>query len=182
MTQSHLEPADIAADELLTVLQARKTAGDFTDLLSDISDIIGEVSGRTIAADNLIIAKRDVPLTYIGDLDENLNVSVMAGPEGVRELNTDSSCLEEFTVDVAIELHMDRGNSLANPLMRQLGRKVSDWIMFTDGDADRRQRRRLTTIDSLVKRHQDVAKYDPLELLNNSVFLSLKRFTFDAVT
>lgn len=178
MSQSHLDPADIAADELVTVIDARKTAGDFATLLTQINT----ATGKSLAADNLIITKRDVPLTYLGDLDDNLHVSLMAGPEGIREIDTDSSCREEFTVDVAIELHMDQGNSTGNPHLRTLGRKITDWIYFTDGNADRRKRRRLTTIDALARRHQIVARYDPAELLGTSTFVSLHRFIFEAVT
>ena len=130
----------------------------------------------------MVIARRDVPLTYIGDLEAGIQVSVMAGPEGSRRLGDDQSSQEVFTVDVSIELMMDEGNSAGNPIMRKICRRLCDWIFFEDGSTDRRKRRRLTSLDARPLEHKTVARHDPAELLANSIFLAMHRFKFEGVT
>ena len=178
MAQTHHDPAELIADELVTELTTKRDAGSFDSILSDISSD----TGLSITKTELDIKKRYVPLQFLGDLDDRLQVSVMPGPEGDRSVLNRNACEEELTIDLAVELYIDGANSVGIADLNRLTRKIADIIFFEDEDADRRQRRVLTSVDARVRQERILARYDPAELLEHTVYLGFRRFILEAET
>lgn len=165
------EPAETATDELVTLLTTARDAGTFDDQLAAIGTAD---SNLDIVRADCLIAKRYVPVSKLENLDDSLYVSLLPSPEGDEEGSGRGTTMKTFGVDLLIELSLPAYDSAAIAVLIGFGRQLSRLISH-----NATKRRRLTGIDSLWKSTDVVAKFDPAALYDATVFVHLRRFTFD---
>lgn len=98
----------------------------------------------------------------------------MPSPEGDEESGGRDSSAETFGVDLLIELSLPAYDSAAIATLHGFGRQLSRLISHNG-----KKRRRLAGLDAVWIGTESVAKFDPASLYDATVFVQLRRFSFD---